>query len=328
MSKCEFEYEVLSSRKINLVDPEKSIFSYKGLLTTVRKENPSLTIASGFSFATMKLWMRSWFCSTPYLIWSGHILAKGRHESFFRRLQRKLLIKRAVGFIAYGTKAREYLVSLGIEPEKIVIGINTVDTEYFKNETEKIRVYQRNNKRKYLLYIGYIVKRKRIDLLFHVIKILSKKRNDFILKLVGDGPEMRQLKILARELDIIDFISFEGFRHKKEIPRYLKQSDCFLFPTGFDIWGLVLVEVMAAGLPCISSINAGSTYDLIEDGINGFAMDFSKATDVAEKIDWILNNPEISDQIGRNASLFIAENVNLEKSARGFIQAINNALNN
>lgn len=54
------------------------------------------------------------------------------------------------------------------------------------------------------------------------------------------------------------------------------QSHCFLFQTDFDIWDLVLVEAMSAGLPCISSIHAGATHDLIKDGVTGFAMNLSE----------------------------------------------------
>jgi len=323
MSECYFDYEVLSSRKITL-DPEKTIFTYKGLLNVIKKGNPTVIITIGFSFATMKLWLRSWFFSTPYIIWSGHIKTKGRFESILRRLQRRLIVRRATGFIAYGTKAKEYLISLGVDPDKVVIGINTVDTEFFKTETKKISIDPRSNSKKCLLYIGHFAKGKRIDLLFHVVKILLKKRNDFILKLVGDGSEKEDLKTLAQELNIRDYVSFEGFKQKNGIPKYLAEADCFLFPSEYDVWGVVLVEAMAVGLPCISSIYSGATHDLIEDGVNGFAMDFSETEKVAEKIDFILENPGMAKHIALNASRFIAEYASLEKSAQGFIRAINN----
>ncbi|MCK4815467.1 glycosyltransferase family 4 protein [bacterium] len=175
---------------------------------------------------------------------------------------------------------------------------------------------------KRLLYIGYITRRKRLDQLFYVVKSLSIRRQDFVLQLVVSGPEMKNLKNLADDLHITDFVSFEGFKQKKEIPRYLAEADCFLFPSEYDIWGLVLVEAMSAGLPCIASIHAGATHDLIKEGVTGFAMDFSETEEVADKINWILENPKLSKAIGRNGSRFIAENVSLEKSAAGFVKAM------
>lgn len=328
MLECEFDYEILSSRKIPLHDPEKEILAYTRVLNIVKKENPCAIIITGFSFATTKLWLRSLFKNIKYIIWSGAVLNRYyRQDSFLRRLHRRILIKRASGFVAYGTKAKEYLISLGADPEKVSIGINTVDTEFFKNETKKISIVPGNNK-KYLLSVGHLMKGKRIDLLFYAIKSLLKKRNDFILKLVGSGPEIENLKVLADKLNIVDYVSFEGFKQKGDIPKYFAEADCFLFPSGYDIWGLVLIEAMAAGLPCVSSIASGVTCDLIEDSMNGFAVDFHDIEKVTEKIDWIFDNPELSKKIGQNAYNFIKENACLEKSAMGFLEAIFRALNN
>lgn len=327
MSQCKFEYEVLPSKNIGYSNSDNSSFTYSGLYRVMSQENPSIIITNAFSIATTKLWLRSWLKKTDYIIWSGAIRRKDRPDSFVRRLQRKVVIRRAAGFIAYGTRAKEYLISLGAAAQKIQIGINTTDTEFYKAETKRIREsLEDHEERKRLLYVGYITKRKRLDKLFYVVKSLSIRRQDFVLQLVGSGPEMENLKNLADDLHITNLVNFEGFKQQKEIQRYLSEADCFLFPSEYDIWGLVLVEAMAAGLPCIASIHAGATNDLIKDGVTGFAMDFSETEKVAEKVNWILENPELSEEIGQNASRFIAENVSIEKSAEGFINAISEGL--
>ncbi len=326
MSRCQFQYMVLPSRRIPNSDPEKVSFTYSNLYKMISKENPSVIITNAFSIATMKLWLRSFFKNTPYIIWSGAIQRKNRPDSYLRILQRKVLIKRAAGYIAYGKKAKEYLIYLGADQNKIEIGINTVDTKFFMLESEKLRKLKHNDNNKHLLYIGHLTKGKRIDQLFEVIKILSKFRNDFFLELVGDGDEMENLKKLSNNLNISDIVKFEGFRQKQDIPQYLARADCFLFPSEYDVWGLVLIESMAAGLPCISSIYAGATYDLIQDEVTGFAVDFSEKEKVAEKIDWVIENPELAKEIGQNASQFIAENASIEKSATGFLNAVKKIL--
>jgi len=322
MSECNFHYKVLSSWKIPVFDSEKTIFTYKGLLNVIREEKPSLIISIGYSFATTKIWFCSFFISTPFIIWSGEIFRRNRPVSFLRKLHRKILVNRAIGYIAYGTKAKEYLVSLGAKPEIISIVINTVDTEYYRNEAEKLKKTQKKKEKISLLYIGNLTKGKRIDLLFKSVNILLEKRKDFVLSIVGDGPEMIQLMNMAQELNIIDYVRFEGFRQKIEIPKYLAMADCFLFPSEYDIWGLTLVEAMSAGVACISSFYAGATHDLIRDGENGFILDFNEIEKVAQKIEWILDNPESSNKIGKNASRFIAKEVSLEKSASSFIYAV------
>ena len=323
MSQCRFEYEVLPSKNLYFSDPEKSSFTYSGLYRVISKENPSVIITNAFSIATTKLWLRSWFKKTDYIIWSGAIHRKAKSDSFVRRLQRKILVRRAVGFIAYGTKAKEYLVSLGAQRNKVEIGINTVDVQFYKSECRRLRGNLiPNDSSKHLLYVGHLSPRKNVFSVLKVINYLAKLRSDIIFDIVGDGEDRVRLEEYVTENGLTDFVKFHGFKQKADIVLFLAQSDCFLFPTDFDIWGLVLVEAMSAGLPCIASIHAGATHDLIKEGVTGFAMDFSETEKVVDKVNWILENPELSKEIGQNASCFIAENVSIEKSAAGFIRGI------
>lgn len=327
MSECKFEYEVLSSKNIRSSDPEKVSFTYLGLSRVIRKENPSVVVTAGFSIATMKLWLHSWFKRTGYIIWSGAIRRKDKSDSFVRRLQRKILIRRAVGFIAYGTRAKEYLVSLGAQRDKVEIGINTVDTEFYRGEYRRLRENLiPSDSQKHLLYVGHLCPRKNVLRVLRVINHLAKLRSDVILDIVGDGEDRTRLEKYVIDNQMTDFVKFHGFKQKADVALFLAQSDCFLFQTDFDIWGLVLVEAMSAGLPCIASIHAGATNDLIKEGVTGFAMDFSETEEVVDKVNWILENPELSKAIGQNASRFIAENVSIEKSAEGFVRAIHERL--
>lgn len=321
---CEFDYIVLPSKAIKGEDQENVIFTYPQLNKLLKDEQPVVVVTNAFSIATIKLWLRNLIIPIPYIIWSGGIDNKYRRVSKYRTWQRKLLVKGASGFISYGTKAKEYLVSLGADASKVHIGINTVDTKFFAQQIEHLRDNTNKNK---LLYLGHLTQGKRLDLLFKAIKILSKQNLDFILYLVGDGPERKKLEDLVKLLDIDHLVRFEGFKQKQEIPNYLAQSCCFLFPSQYDIWGLVLVEAMASGVPSIASIHAGATSDLIQEGKTGFAMDFANSQKIAERIQWILEHPEAAKAIGLAAQKFIEEQVNLRVSARGFVDAILTAKN-
>ncbi|GAG06356.1 unnamed protein product, partial [marine sediment metagenome] len=189
MSECCFDYNILSSRKIILNNSEKTIFTYRGLFKVIKSERPEVIITIGFSLATTKIWLLSWLKKIKYIIWSGAAQRdKCKKDSLIRRIQRKYLIKRAHGFIAYGSKAKSYLISLGANRTKIKIGINTVDTGFFQRETKKCRNSSTRSNINWLLYIGNLTAGKRVDLLLDMVKSLLKNRDDFILKLVGDGP--------------------------------------------------------------------------------------------------------------------------------------------
>ena len=327
MSECEFPYTVLPTRKIQYRNSEKISFTYSGLLALVRQENPDVIVTNAFSRATLKLWFRSWFRPTPYVIWSGAI-RNGRDKlSFARKIQRRLIVSKAEGFIVYGNLAKEYLVALGAHEEEVSVGINTVDTEFYYTRTRHIRREQSGKDRnKILLCVTYLEPRKHVESLMHIVRYLSGMREDFRLVILGDGPELGHLQDLAGDLGIAQFVSFEGFVQKADIPGYMAGADVFLFPTKFDIWGLVLVEAMAAGLPCIASIHAGATHDLVREGETGFAADFDDDEYIAGKINWLLDNPNIALQIGEASARMIRKDVCLEKSAEGFVDGIKKAL--
>ncbi|MCB0265603.1 MAG: glycosyltransferase family 4 protein [Calditrichaeota bacterium] len=320
----EFKYQVLPSKNLFKGHEERSSFTYPGLYKIINQEHPDIIIVSGFSIATTKLWLRSFIMKTPYIIWSGAIHRVNESKSLFRRLQRKLLTSKASGFIAYGSKAKLYLINSGAPSKKINIAINTVDTSFYQRNTDKRNICLENEKSvKRLLCIGYLTKRKRIDLLIKSIRHLSKLRNkDFKVIIVGDGPAKNDIQILIKKYNLQDYFHLTGYLHKDDVKKIYHNSYCFLFPSEYDIWELVLIEAMAAGLPCLASIKAGATQDVLKDGINGFKLDFENTVEVAEKINWLLNNPDSADEMGKKALQLIQSQLTLQVSAQGFIRSI------
>ncbi len=322
MEECHFDYMILNDGTVGSGDAENVMLSYPGLIKVIRMERPDKVLIVGFSQGTMKLWFRSWIRKTRYILYGGSWEMEGRKDSFLRKIQRKLLMKRAAGCVAYGSLAKDYFIRLGAKPEKVVIGINTVDTTFFREQTDLLRKQLPVRKPPYrLIYIGYLTERKNPRQLLKVIKALSEQRHDFILDVLGDGPELEHLETYVKQEQIGNFVKFHGFIQKEKLPEYLSVSSCFLFPTNYDIWGLVLNEAMAAGLPCIASIHAGATHDLIREGETGFAVDFNDIPLVVEKINWLLDHPGEAGQMGQKARELMRDEVNLKNSAAAFIQA-------
>jgi len=322
MGQARFEYSFLKPGRFKRPGAEGVLFFYGGLCAELRRERPAAVMVIGFSLATVRLWLLSFFKQMPFIIWSGSIITRGQKYSRLRRLFRRILVRRAAGFIAYGSRAKTYLQDLGAAPEKIEIAINTTDTDFYRQQAARERETLVKGAKKELLVIGYLTARKRLDLVFSAVKELSARRRDFELVLVGDGLQRPGLERLARELGIAGIVRFEGFKQKPEIPAFLARADCFLFPSGYDVWGLVLVEAMSAGLVCLSSIQAGATADLVIDGQTGFSLDFEDREAVTDRLAWVLDNPGEAQAIGQRAAQWIAENVTLADSVRGFRKAL------
>jgi glycosyltransferase involved in cell wall biosynthesis len=323
----QFDYSFLDNEAITIGNnTENSYFTYKGLSQQLKKEKPDAIVVSGFSSATVKVFLYSLLTRTPYIIWNGSIAKKGRKDSLVRTIQRKLLTRFASAFVAYGTKAKSYLTSIGAREEKVFIATNTVDTSFFEQETEKHRAAIVNDGIHHFIYLGYLVPRKNVGQLIEIAKILKTQRNDFCIDIIGDGESKVTLENLVKEYQLSDQIKFHGFKQKEELPPYFAKTKALLFQTDFDIWGLVLNEAMAAGVPCLSSINAGASEDLIENGINGYIVDYQNKEEIVEKINFIIENPEKAQQLGKQAGDFIRKNASLSKASLGFVKAIKTSL--
>ncbi len=318
LSECQFNYSVLNSGVFHSIERKTGFLFYVGLLSQLKKLHPTQVFVAGFSLSTIKLAMFKPFFGYSYHIVSGSLKAKGA----FRTWLRKALLKRAEGAVAYGSLAKAYFEGLGANPQQVVKMGNTVDTDFFASETKKLKGALAKSNPKHLTYVGYLNARKNVGELIHVLKELITLRQDVVLDIIGAGDNLTQIKNLVDENGLNQFVKFHGFKQKEELPKYLCTTDVFLFQTDADIWGLVLNEAMAAGIPCIASVNAGATSDLIEEGVTGFSADFTNHNAVAQQIDWMLSHPKEMNELGARASSFIEKNYSLEACANRLISAL------
>ena len=117
-----------------------------------------------------------------------------------------------------------------------------------------------------ITHISNFRKVKRVD---DVIRIFEGVQQQLSAKLlmVGDGPELHQVKNLARELGISDKVFFLG--KSKRIEQITSISDVFLLPSETESFGLVALEAMASGVAIVSS-NVGGLPEVNKDGVTGF----------------------------------------------------------
>ncbi len=321
-----FSYTLLDGGKYSVgEDAEKTYFFYRGLWKQLRTIKPWRIISSGFSPATIICTFHQFIYGTPFLIWSGTIELGERKTPWWRKLFRKFLIKKATSFITYGTKASEYLVRLGAKKETIHIALNTVDTTFFREETNAARSIIKKQDKFTFAYLGYLVPRKNVNKVIEAAAELSKIRKDFRIIIIGDGVSKADLEREVMDQQLNSLIHFRGYLQKQELPAVFAETDALLFQTDFDIWGLVLNEAMAAGIACLASNKAGAVYDLIEEGKNGYINDFSKITPTVNKMEWMIDHKETIEQTGKNASRFIAEKASLTNAVDGFMTAIKNS---
>ncbi|HET6348401.1 MAG TPA: glycosyltransferase family 4 protein [Candidatus Krumholzibacteria bacterium] len=124
--------------------------------------------------------------------------------------------------------------------------------------------------------------------------VLEKFPNARIL-FVGDGDDRAKLEAAVRERGLHPSIVFTGFR--ADVPEILTGSDALLLPSRVEGFGYVLVEAMAAGIPCIAS-RVSSIPEILEDGVTGILHAVGDSGAIADAVIDVLSDRERARAMG------------------------------
>lgn len=322
LAEAQFDHTVMNLPAVPF-SHEHVVAIPQGLSKKLQELHASCLVVGGFSVMAMLGARHALRHGIPYLIWSGETQREAvqRRGQFLRDWLRQPLVQHAAGFIAYGAQARDYLRTLGAAQTKIRIAINCVDTDFFQQRISVLRrqIRRSNDDQTRLLFVGHLQRRKGLEYLLHA---LAKCRAQNVsLDVVGDGPQRDSCQQLAAKLNL-SHVTFHGFKQKGDLPKYYAAADVFVFPSVQEIFGLVMVEAAAAGLPIIASEFAGGASDVVEQGKNGYLVDPTNVDYLAEHIKELAGSPAKRQQMGEQSLIKIKENVNIHKSAEGFVQAI------
>lgn len=138
---------------------------------------------------------------------------------------------------------------------------------------------------KILLSVGQFIYRKGYDVLFGA---LTKLDNSVGCYIVGGEPTEEYLQqVSTLGLKNIHFI---GFKQKKELSEYYKAADAFVLPTREDIWGLVVNEAMAYGLPVVTTKRCVAGLEMIRTAELGALVPVDDAEALASAIQTVLTD--------------------------------------
>jgi glycosyltransferase involved in cell wall biosynthesis len=326
--KMRFDYQILPGWHWFIWGKKKDITIHlnRGVFKVLLEYKPDMIITSGYD--DLAYWQGFLYCKIfkkKFILWnSTTLLSAGSIEGIRGRLK-KIIIRGADKYIAYGTKAKEYLEYFGAESGKIYIGTNTVDMEYFRSRVEEYRNKDsfKNERKQYpkylLLNVGQLIKRKGV---LQVLKALECLKDTKVgLLIVGSGHEESNLKNFCKERKLKN-VFFEGFLQQDKLVRYYALADIFVLSSFEEVWGLVVNEALASGLYVLSSKYAGASYDLIKEGWNG---EIFEPYDVEEIVDLIERAKENIKDIKKRRdaiSKHACKDFNIEKSADDFIKVI------
>ena len=229
---------------------------------------------------------------------------------FLRRALRKLDILRtrfamnSAKIILPVSKDLEEAIRFYGVKNRFEIVPNAVNTEIFCPPLQKA-----TNGRKKLLLVSVLSHQKGISYLLRALVRLKRKRQDFVLDMVGDGPKRLEYEHLAKKLGLTKMVHFHGLKTQKQVADFMKKCDFFVQPSLYETFGVTYTEAMACGKPLVATDIPVLKEKITQD--TGILVPPKDVKALAEAIDYALdhyqeNSPEKISQFAKNKFSYVA----------------------
>lgn len=147
----------------------------------------------------------------------------------------------------------------------------------------------RNNHPLVFFWAGRLEHVKGIDLLLEAVHLLERKvKTDFRVRLAGKGSLRTELELQSEKLGLSGKVVFLGRITRKEMQKEMQEANCFVLPSRYEAFGVVLIEAMASGLPVIATRSGGP--DTIVTKENGLLVDPEDAPQLAGALEEMIKN--------------------------------------
>jgi glycosyltransferase involved in cell wall biosynthesis len=173
------------------------------------------------------------------------------------------------------------------------------------------------------LFVGRLVEKKGLRYLIGALPLILKRHPRVCLRVAGDGPEKKNLKIQCAKLGISDHVHFLGAVKNELLPALYQTSDVVVFPSIIaddgDREGFGLVVVEALGCECATVVtDLPAMQDIIIDGKTGLVVPQKNIQQLAEKIIALLDDPEMSRLVGKEGKEYVTKRYDWEIIARQY----------
>ena len=180
--------------------------------------------------------------------------------------------------------------------DKITVIPNMIDTEQLRIKADAYLPFDKQIGVHNLVTVGRLSPEKHIENVIVVAKTLVEQNEVFRWFVIGAGDQQSRLEQMNRENGIEKFVFLVG---RKENPYpYMKQADLFVHPSYVESQGLVVLEAMALGVPCVVTKSLGPC-EFIKNGVTGLLTEQSPES-LTEQVIKILRDKMLYEKIKEN----------------------------
>jgi len=188
---------------------------------------------------------------------------------------------------------------IGVNPDKIKVIYNSVDFLYnpvYSKTPEDLMP----SDGKVIMTACRLTKWKGVDLLIKALKSIQASGKTYLV-IIGDGPEMINLKKMAQDEGVSDLVIFKGRVPHDMVLYYYRQADVFVLNTNYEGLSHTLLEAIKAEAPIVAT-SVGGNPEVIEDGKSGLLVEYGNQKQLAEAIIKVLQDGKLAEEFVANAA--------------------------
>ncbi len=225
-----------------------------------------------------------------------------KNENLLLRLIKRFFIGGANLYFSTGAQSTEYLTFYGARLDRIrtyqfssLYKKDILDSPTSDDEKALLREKLGITQNQMVLSVGQFIHRKGYDVM---LKAYGALGNDVAICIIGGEATQEYLDIVAAQR--MKNVYFVSHIDKAALKEYYRAADLFVLPTREDIWGLVINEAMAHGLPVITTDRCVAGMELIEDGCNGYIVKTEDAHQLLEATVKLLSDDHLLKKMAKN----------------------------
>ena len=253
-------HEILVRKPVEKVKAWEAFRAFRRLVIDRKITHVSIPGYGRPAYLLMLVWSR--LTGRKVLMFAESWYPGGTIKDFVKGLFLRLFTNRC--FVS-GERARFHFIDRLRYPEsRLQTGYSVVDNDHFRREDSPPSPQPED--RPVLLCVARFVPEKNLVHLLEAFK-KSSLADTWKLILIGGGPLKAELEERARgsSIELRDWVGYN------DLPALYREASCFVLPSQFEPWGLVINEAMASGLPLILSEAVGAVPDLLIEKGNGWS---------------------------------------------------------
>lgn len=167
-----------------------------------------------------------------------------------------------------------------------------------KNDGQRRELPKERN----LINVGRFSPEKGIsDLLLIMKELIHTYQFPVTLQLIGSGEEEAMIRSLISQYRIEEYVILHGFQVKDYVYEQYKKASLYVMTSFTESFGIVLLEAMSCGVPCLAFDSAEGSREIIENGVDGYLIQNRKIESMCEMIIKLLSDPELLENMSLQA---------------------------